>query len=400
METLVGLHIMTGVVHILRKCKTMINHPATRYSFSVLLANLMARVESGSVNITRKGNLALFNYSKDCQFDHLWDDFTVMARGLILDMKNECVAALPFPKFFNASEKEGSAVVKFDAPFDAHTKMDGSLGIVYFYDGLWRVATRGSFTSEQAAWAEKWLHDNIKVYQQLDQNVTYLCEIIYAANRVVINYPFEGLVMLGAYNRVTGVELDYDRDLRPLCERIGMMLAERHQFRSFVEAQEFVKTLPSNEEGFVIRFRDSGERVKLKGSEYCALHKMISNITPLAIWELLCVGYSVEDYKRALPEEFWDEVDEIVGHFQKRSAAMMLEIEEFCSKVSGLSDKELGILLQGDYRRTKYSEWVFPYRKKGAAAVYGLVMKSLRPTGNVIEGYTPSEMLKRSQLEE
>lgn len=375
-------------------------HPALRFSFDCLRTALMARVEVGSINISQHGNLALFNYSKDCQFENLWDNFTLMARGLILDMKEECIVALPFPKFFNASEKQGAAVVRFDASFDAYTKMDGSLGIVYFHDGLWHVATRGSFTSDQSRWAEKWLHDNLKPYHQLDPNVTYLCEIIYADNRIVINYPYEGLVMLGAYNIVTGVELDYDRDLRPLCERVGMMLAERHQFRSFVEAQEFVKTLPGNEEGFVIRFRDSGERVKLKGSEYCALHKMISNITPLAIWELLCSGYSLDDYKRSMPEEFWDEIDEIVGHFQHRAAAIMVDVMNLVSEVSDLSDKDLGLLLAGAFKNREYSGLLFPYRKKGAALVYGLVMKSLRPTGNTIEGYIPSAMLQRSQSEE
>ena len=359
----------------------------------------MVRVESGAINMTRQGSLALFNYSKDCQFNHLWDQYTVMARGLILDLEDESIVALPFPKFFNASEKEGASVVKFDAPFDAYTKMDGSLGIVYNHNGSWYVATRGSFTSDQSRWAEKWLDENIYT-SFLDPNVTYLCEIIYPENRIVINYPFKGLVMLGAYDNVSGVELDYDNDLVPLCERLGMRIAQRHSFASFVEAQEFVKTLPGDEEGFVIRFRDSGERVKLKGSEYCALHKMISNITPLAIWELLCSGYSIEDYKKALPEEFWDEVDEIVGHFQKRAAAIMLEVVNLYSKVSGLSDRDLGILTQKDWKNVAYSGYMFPYRKKGASEVYGLVLKSLRPTGNVIEGYTPSAALQRSQTEE
>lgn len=279
--------------------------------------------------------------------------------------------------------------------------MDGSLGIVYFHDGSWNVATRGSFTSDQSRWAENWLHENIKPYHQLDQNVTYLCEIIYASNRIVINYPFEGLVMLGAYNRVTGVELDYDRDLRPLCERVGMMLAERHQFRSFGEAQEFVKTLPGNEEGFVIRFRDSGERVKLKGNEYCALHKMISNITPLAIWELLCAGYSLEDYKRAMPEEFWGEIDEIAGDFIKRVDAIMHEVEDLHEANLILSDKDLGLSIQhGTLRVAEHRSLLFPRRKKGLENVRKLVLDSLRPTGNVIAGYSPSELLQRSQSEE
>jgi hypothetical protein len=102
-------------------------HPALGYSFEDLHAALMERVNSGSINMVRSGTLALFNYSKDCQFAHQWDTFTMMARGLILDTSynNKSIVALSFPKFFNASEQEGASVVKFDAPFDAYTKMDG-----------------------------------------------------------------------------------------------------------------------------------------------------------------------------------------------------------------------------------------------------------------------------------
>lgn len=321
-------------------------HPAQRFTFDHLLTNLMERVNSGLINVSRSGDLALFNYSKECQFEHNWDIFTMMARGLILDLKDECLVALTFPKFFNASEKEGASVVKFDSPFDAYAKMDGSLGIVYYHNSVWHVATRGSFASDQSVWAENWLHQNINV-SLLDKNVTYLCEIIYAENRIVINYSFEGLVMLGAYHLDNDCELDYDHDLVPMCAKLGMRIAERHSFGSFVEAQEFVKTLPGNEEGFVIRFRDSGERVKLKGNEYCSLHKMISNITALAIWELLCAGYSLEDYKKAMPEEFWAEIDELAGHFIQKLDLVMHEVEELHVATVSLSDKDLGISLSG-----------------------------------------------------
>ena len=380
-------------------------HPALSYvsqhSFDELVSELDKRIAENLIHRTDCDNLSIYNYSKDCQFGHSWDEFTVMARGLILDLENKCIVALSFPKFFNASEKEAAGVVKFDAAFDAYTKMDGSLGIIYFHGGSWHVATRGSFTSEQSRWAEEWLHNHFKPYHQLNQNVTYLVEIIYASNRIVINYPFEGLVMLGAYNRVTGIELDYDNDLVPLCSRVGMQIAERHSFDSFVDAQEFVKTLPGNEEGFVIRFRDSGERVKLKGSEYCSLHKMISNITPLAIWELLCSGYSIEDYKRALPEEFWDEVDEIVGYFENRLNVIMAEIEGLHEANLCLSDKDLGLSVQhGTLKYAEHRGMLFPRRKKGLENVRKLVLDGLRPTGNVIEGYTPSAALQRSQTEE
>lgn len=104
-------------------------HPAccyvSQHSFDELVSELDKRIAEKLIHRTDCDNLSIYNYSKDCQFGHSWDEFTIMARGLILDLKNRCIVALSFPKFFNASEKEGAGVVKFDSPFDAHTKMDG-----------------------------------------------------------------------------------------------------------------------------------------------------------------------------------------------------------------------------------------------------------------------------------
>jgi RNA ligase len=45
--------------------------------------------------------------------------------------------------------------------FEVYEKMDGSLGIVFWYRGQWVVATRGSFTSDQANKAREILKNTI-----------------------------------------------------------------------------------------------------------------------------------------------------------------------------------------------------------------------------------------------
>jgi len=376
-----------------------ITHPAVQYHFSDLVDGLMACVKEGTVNVSRKGDLALFNYSETCTFEHKWNEFSLISRGFILDMVQEKIIALTFPKFFNHSEKEGSKILRFDAPFDTFQKMDGSLGIVFWFNNSWHVATRGSFHSDQAKWAESWLHQNNSLMGKMDKNVTYLTEIIYPENRIVIKYDFEGLVLLGAYNRVTGAELDYNTELLPFCNSSGMRIAPNQSFHSFMEAQEFVKTLPSDQEGFVIRYCDTGDRLKLKGDAYCSLHKMISGLTPLGIWELLCQNYSVDDYKKAMPEEFHDEIDEIVGHFLSVQGTIMSNILMMAHSVAELSDRDLGIKIQqGDLKGVKYATMLFPYRKHGIDMLKKLILKELRPTGNKLEGYRPSSSLHRVQI--
>jgi hypothetical protein len=49
----------------------------------------------------------------------------------------------------------------------------------------------------QALWASAWLHEHSQV-QQFEPRWTYLFESVYQENTVVVQSPFEGLVLLGA----------------------------------------------------------------------------------------------------------------------------------------------------------------------------------------------------------
>src|SRR5690606_36552854 len=107
----------------------------------------------------------------------------------------------PFGKFFNLGEMPETRLENL--PKENYTvteKMDGSLGIIYNYKGKWRVATRGSLSSEQAKRAEQILtkYD----MSEIPINFTILVEIIYPENKIVVNYGNEEkLVVLGAYDR-------------------------------------------------------------------------------------------------------------------------------------------------------------------------------------------------------
>jgi RNA ligase len=89
-----------------------------------------------------------------------------------------------------------------------YDKLDGSLGILYFYDDKPYIATRGSFTSEQAERANKIFQ---KKYSHLHFNKehTYLFEIIYPENRIVVDYGAkEDLILLAVLDTETGKDLE------------------------------------------------------------------------------------------------------------------------------------------------------------------------------------------------
>ena len=53
-------------------------------------------VEAGYVNVTKHPTLPLYiyNYSKECQAKHVWNDVTETCRGLIVDSNQNIIITL------------------------------------------------------------------------------------------------------------------------------------------------------------------------------------------------------------------------------------------------------------------------------------------------------------------
>ena len=91
--------------------------------------------------------ISIYNYSRKTQYENNWDEITKQCRGLILDNEGYVIAK-GFDKFFNMEE-----LVSEDIPnetFEVFEKLDGSLGILFWYEGKWILSTKGSFFSEQS----------------------------------------------------------------------------------------------------------------------------------------------------------------------------------------------------------------------------------------------------------
>ena len=119
-------------------------------------------------------DLYIYNYTHKTQFERYWNEWTLMCRGLILDGEGNVISR-PFGKFFNESEPE--FVAPENEAFEIFEKLDGSFGQAFYYANQWIVASRGSFTSEQAEEAYKIFQTYD--YDKLDKSLTYIFEIIY-----------------------------------------------------------------------------------------------------------------------------------------------------------------------------------------------------------------------------
>lgn len=151
------------------------------------LKELISRAEFIRGTPHETEGLTIWNYTAKCQFERAWDEYTRMARGLITDSVGNIIAR-PFPKFFNYGETEETKTENLPKDIPIVTvKLDGSLGIQYYLGNKLYIATRGSFTSEQAIWATKWMQERF-TQNNFVSGYTYLYEIIYPENKIVVDY--------------------------------------------------------------------------------------------------------------------------------------------------------------------------------------------------------------------
>lgn len=254
----------------------------------------------GQVVTSRFDNLLLFNYTNSCQYAGRWNYFERICRGLICDVNTGEIVARPFDKFFNWGE-----VINDTEMVDVVEKIDGSMGCLYRYRGEYRIATRGSFTSDQARWATEWLNKHYKL-EGLDNNLTLIFEIVYPENRVVVDYQgFEGLILIGARDRFTGRELYYN-EIEVIASKFGFMQPKKYSFDSINSILQAAAALSASEEGWVIRFADGG-RAKVKGDAYKLAHRLMTNITFSRVLEAVAQK-KFDAMIEGIPDEFLQQV--------------------------------------------------------------------------------------------
>jgi RNA ligase len=254
----------------------------------------------------------------------LWDDVTLQCRGLVTDDKGNVIAR-PFKKFFNIEENRHEST----SEFEVFEKMDGSLGILFNYNGEWILSSRGSFNSDQAVKGAELLQKYD--YKRLNPEYTYLFEIIYPENRIVCQYDYEDLVLLGMIHTETGYEVSIhsgdDKDIRfkNMLNNIGLNIVKKYDgLRDYTFLKRMVG---DNKEGFVVRF-SNGSRMKIKGEEYLRLHKIMTNISTTSVWEILSTDGDLSVLLDNVPDEFYNKIKE----YERNLRYGHYNLSEYCGK--------------------------------------------------------------------
>ena len=336
-------------------------HPITKFdSFNQLEVQLEELVQQKYVVKVINGDLTTYKYSIQCSAKKNWNNATICARGLILDTVNKKVVALPFPKFFNIGrehDESGSSLAHFN-PNGFYEKMDGSCGIIYFYNKKWRVNTLGEFTTDQAIWAKNYLDKNIDP-NSLNETNTYICEIIYPENKIIVDYgKAEGLCLIGKYSNITGKELT----INPIK---GFSLPKTFKFDSMGNAIESTEIFDKNSEGYVYKSKN-GNRVKIKSKAYRDMQTMLSKHTPLDLWKKFTFeGYSsCLEYKKEIPQELWKEYDSWLRLFTKNYNHIENNAVQSCHDLTrNMSFKEIALAINSGKIKSKYSDFFFSILK-------------------------------------
>lgn len=281
--------------------------------------------------------LYIYNYTSEVQYEKIWNEITIQARGLILDEDNNIVA-LPFKKFFNHNELKKETFETYRTkPFKVFDKLDGSLGISYVYNNNVYIATRGSFHSEQSVKATEILNTNYKhlIHSMTNEwnHLTFLFEVIYPDNRIIIDYGcLEDIILLGVIDRISGIEVSYEE-------------LNNFGFTVVPERQENITDLLSkinsvkDEEGRVIRFND-GFRFKIKFEEYLLLHRAINDLTNNKLWECLYKGINILEKFPNIPDELFSVIQDAQNEFTsqfneiKKNSMKLMENVNFTDRKS------------------------------------------------------------------
>ena len=240
-------------------------------------------------------------YSKTTQYEGHWTEATKVARGLILrsssdSFEDAVVEQRPWRKFFTLEQMESGwhlgdeeggsagdeelAMLDFNAPAEVTDKVDGSMGVLYLHpDGRPALSTKGSFASDQANYYSAMLRNSnleaeaMALLEDHGEN-TFLFEMVGRGNRIVLDYPEDGIVLLGAVRKHDGLY----RSANDYAHRWSGGVTETMEAATVGEAL----ALPDrpHREGVVIRVLSSDParqmQLKVKQDDYKQLHRIVT----------------------------------------------------------------------------------------------------------------------------
>ena len=317
-------------------------------------------VKMGLVRSQTEGDLTIYQYTEFAQFESLWNNCTLNARGIVFDNDGVLVQRC-MPKFFNHDEPDGVKVEKLMLKEQigiVQEKLDGSLikitkdpkhGLV--------ITSKASFESDQAKMAKEIVDENSYDFKE---GWTYHFELIHPDNQIVLKYGDEKkLLLLSINDNKTGKDIDiYSNEFKfekPRLYELGILLDINALNKDGLH------------EGVVVNY--GSYRLKYKTDEYIRLHRIVTNFTPKRIWEALSSGQKID--RMNIPEEFIKWLDETEKKLLLQYNTLFDEINEATLRTQNMTDKDLGL------SNERLKHYVFALRK--GSGIEKMIWRAIKP---------------------
>jgi len=245
-------------------------------------------------------NLAVLNYDQinSPKFHPIVQE----CRGLIIDTKNIKLVSRSFNRFFNLNERQDDPF-DFNNKFIAEEKADGSLITVYYFNGLWRIATRGNAFAEGKTTSGITFYDlfesvigcNINEFMKNEPTYySYVFELCSIHNKVVKLYKEPVIYLLSIYDLRERKEIDREY-INMTANRLGVKRPFIYNINSINDIHISFKDFDPTEEGYVLIDKNKN-RIKVKNPAYVDLHHLKGNgeITPKRIANVIFRGETEE----------------------------------------------------------------------------------------------------------
>ena len=323
-------------------------------------------VKKGLVRSQKYKDLTIYQYTEFTQFESLWSNCTLNARGIVFDNDGVLVQRC-IPKFFNHDEPDGIKVEKLMLKEQigvVQEKLDGSLIKITKDEKHGLVITsKASFESDQAKMAKEIVEENNYNFKE---GWTYHFELIHPDNQIVLNYGDERkLVLLAIIDNKTG------KDINIYSDEFKFEKPKLYDYKTLLDINAINKD--GLHEGVVVNY--GSYRLKYKTDEYIRLHRIVTEFTSKRVWEALSSGQRID--RMNIPEEFIKWLNETENELLAKYNELLNKINQAVAETQNMTNKEIALSNDGNIKEMR--EYIFAVRSK--KDIGAKVWKIIKPKG-------------------
>jgi len=278
-----------------------------------------------------KHDIFVLNYTKKTQYNNHWDNITITCRGIVIDGQGNVIAR-SFNKFFNVEQHiveclkhQSYGDISYNKKLDIYEKIDGSLGLLFYYNNEWILCSRGSFNNDivDYGWRNFERYKTVKKhFKSLSPEFSYVFEIVSPENKIIVDYHDKGEnILLAVIRTDNGCEIPY-KTMKEMFYNIFIIVdkyGETLYPQNITDFNSIIKNLKDkntpNREGFVVVIGNE-QRVKIKFDNYYELHRLKDKLSVKNIFEYVsnndCELFD-EYFQTSNNQQFKENIDYVVN---------------------------------------------------------------------------------------